>query len=657
MKHHRCGILRKLKTAIAIAIAFWVSPALAQLSPSMNFQPVLDLNFLTATTLSSTLTLTRASSGYYFNAGGTLTSVASNIPRFDHDPATGLRKGLLMEPAATNLLAYSESHSSGNWWVLGTATLAYNNAVGPDGTTTATRFTDQVSGADQHGIGFNINVASFTDNTNYTFSVFLKAGSTSLLEIYGYNKSNTTCSYRVFLTGTGTITATGADAGDNGICSNKVITQLANGWYRVQFAMNVQTGAVWPGCMVRLTDGTASWYAGDGTHNAYVWGGQVELGTTASSYIKTTGSSATRAVDTLSSTVGTWLSPKTGTLRAQYVNLDDTVGAAHLFSLSSTGAAGSFTNEAIYLADSASSDASKIRSASSTTYSGTGTVSSSGNVNRLALTYTPSSYASSGNGSAATTATTGNLPAVDPAFAYIASSPNGAQRPRWVQTIQYYNQRIRNEVLANLTSVPTSLTYTDSAGSAGDLSTYTFSTKAIGTAASDRWVIVGVAARAGSKKVATSVTVGGVSAILLATTNQGFDDISFWAANVTTGTTGDVVVNFDGSMSRCGVLLWTIRHSRAPSVSSSSTYNNSDFGNVMTVQPGELALGLIYANYATGQSWTGLTEDAEVDLVEIGARFSGASASFTGYSTNWSIGNSTAGGSWADRGGLAITIK
>src|ERR1700749_2120510 len=72
------------------------------LGPAPLSGPSLDLNFAQSGALDSRITFTRASAASYFNVGGTLSSAATNIPRFDFDPVTHAARGLLIEGAATN---------------------------------------------------------------------------------------------------------------------------------------------------------------------------------------------------------------------------------------------------------------------------------------------------------------------------------------------------------------------------------------------------------------------------------------------------------------------------------------------------------------------------------------------------------------------------
>jgi hypothetical protein len=60
------------------------------------------------------ITFTRASNATFFDANGTLQTAGSNVPRFDHDPATGASRGLLIEEARTNSIRNSQAGGSTN---------------------------------------------------------------------------------------------------------------------------------------------------------------------------------------------------------------------------------------------------------------------------------------------------------------------------------------------------------------------------------------------------------------------------------------------------------------------------------------------------------------------------------------------------------------
>jgi hypothetical protein len=81
------------------------------------------------------ITFTRASDATFFDADGVLQTAGTDVPRFDHDPATGASRGLLIEEARTNSLRNSQAGgatvgvigSGGaaptNWTIAGTGDL------------------------------------------------------------------------------------------------------------------------------------------------------------------------------------------------------------------------------------------------------------------------------------------------------------------------------------------------------------------------------------------------------------------------------------------------------------------------------------------------------------------------------------------------------
>lgn len=98
----------------------------------------------------------------------------------------------------------------------------------------------------------------------------------------------------------------------------------------------------------------------------------------------------------------------------------------------------------------------------------------------------------------------------------------------------------------------------------GGSSTHTFTSQAIGAAASNRTVVVGVTGQSwGTSTGITSVTIGGVSATQIV--NQNFvaasnSGAAIWSAIVPTGTTATIVVVFNGTPTtgRTGLFVWAL---------------------------------------------------------------------------------------------------
>jgi len=161
----------------------------------------------------------------------------------------------------TNLCTYSGS-IGGTSWVLNSGTFTLNAALAPDGTTTATLFNQTAYGDGWYKSLFTIGIAQVA-------SVYFKYGSGSSRLLIGDNGVNQS----TINTATLAIVNGGNAAG--------AVVAIGNGWYR--FAVALTPSA---------TLGTL--YVGAGViGTCYVWGFQVENGTTLTPYIPTTTSAVT----------------------------------------------------------------------------------------------------------------------------------------------------------------------------------------------------------------------------------------------------------------------------------------------------------------------------------------------------------------------------
>ena len=173
--------------------------------------------------------------------------------------------------------------------------------------------------------------------------------------------------------------------------------------------------------------------------------------------------------------------------------------------------------------------------------------------------------------------------------------------------------------------VSPSISFRTSAASSSDLTTYTFSSQNIGTAAESRHVIVSVSSLAdglGSTSI-SSITIGGVAATVVvsqASGDGGFAGLAI--AAVPTGTTADVVVTMSNLQGRMAVGIWAAYDlaSATPVDTAASTADPASLN--VDVQAGDVLVAAIYNNTNATATWTGATERFD-DLVE-GAEYSGA---------------------------------
>lgn len=257
--------------------------------------PTLRLDFVNSNVLDPRVTFARASGATYFASSGALTTAATNVPRFDYNPATGVCNGLLIEQASTNLLL--QSNFATNWGNAGSPTVTANAATSPDGTTNAVLWTRITTASSNIGQSISKAASALT----YSFSVFVKAsvGNYVALRTQGlyparadvvFNLSNGTISTAAVATST----FTGASA---------TIQSLSNGWYRVSLSATSDTNTTIQG-YISFNSGGGVIDATDSVSNSagYIYGAQLEQLAFSTSYIATTISTASRAVDQTSLT-------------------------------------------------------------------------------------------------------------------------------------------------------------------------------------------------------------------------------------------------------------------------------------------------------------------------------------------------------------------
>ncbi len=205
-------------------------------------------------------------------------------PRFDHDPITGESKGLLIEESRTNLIEYSEGFSS--WQYNSNVTAKDNSVVAPDGTVGASEIVETTSNT-QHNVAQSIAITG-----QKTFSVFVKKGNGSRnFRITDYNATDGEVSVTYNL-------STGDKVSEAG-SPNSTITNYSNGWYRISITSTTTATSIY---YIQLIDNNTTTYTGDGYSSIYIWGAQLEQGSFPTSYIKTSGASATRSADNASIT-------------------------------------------------------------------------------------------------------------------------------------------------------------------------------------------------------------------------------------------------------------------------------------------------------------------------------------------------------------------
>ena len=239
--------------------------------------------------------VTRATDATRVNEDGLIADVLSNVPRIDY--TGGGCPHILAEPQRTNLVTYSSDFSQSYWTKQSGVTATYNTTetLSPDGTYNATKLV----GNGTTGIfKTSISVSGVVSRSFYLKSV---TGTTTAV----FKEPNTNVPAPISLT-------------------------ITNEWQR--FEMIGDNGSAFQG--LQIDDITS-----DGL---YIWGAQLEVGSYATSYIPTSGSTVTRNQDIFTRDgIGSLINSTEGVLFVELENITGTDATNKMISITD----GSLTNK------------------------------------------------------------------------------------------------------------------------------------------------------------------------------------------------------------------------------------------------------------------------------------------------------------------------
>ena len=194
---------------------------------------------------------------------------------------------------------------------------------------------------------------------------------------------------------------------------------------------------------------------------------------------------------------------------------------------------------------------------------------------------------------------------------------------------------------------PATVALTDNVLDTSDSTTYTFTNRAIGSADSNRIVVVSIHTIDTGANSVSSATIGGISATIVANAQHNptnFAVSSLFYAVVPTGTTATIVANLAASAFRCYAGVWTIYGalSSSPRDFGTATGNPSAVSGIDVPAGGVVVAAASVQNPGvTGITWTNASDAAgsgfDVAGEDANERYSGASAAFSSQQSGISI--------------------
>lgn len=183
-----------------------------------------------------------------------------------------MRQAVVSPAANRNLLKFSEQFDNAVWAKNNASVLA-NAETSPIGGTTADEMVEAANTA-LHFLSQSATLAS----GGCTASIYVKQNTRSGILI---RENSVTGAFASFDVAAGSVLASGS--GGSGL-----ITDVGGGWYRCAMSYNVTVPGFTNFGYFLLPDAATNFsgatYAGDGTSGIFIWGAQLELGSTVTAY-------------------------------------------------------------------------------------------------------------------------------------------------------------------------------------------------------------------------------------------------------------------------------------------------------------------------------------------------------------------------------------
>ncbi|SAK67050.1 hypothetical protein AWB76_03917 [Caballeronia temeraria] len=359
-------------------------------------------------------------------------TAAPNVARFDHEPVNGQLRGLLLEGTRSNLVPSSTVFSAS-----ARCSVTASSRAAPDGVTIARKIAEDSTAGATHYSAQYLNVPA---GQTYAHSVYAAPdGRTQCGLMFIGANAYAANPYAVFDLTTGTVLNT-----------TRSITasaqKCANGFCRVQAiatTANADTAAGF--LLMPAKDGKVA-YDGDGRSGIDVFGRQVEQFGFPSSYVPTSGASATRAADLTTTTDLSWLTASEGTIVVDAAFVGVLGGGMFAVSLDD----GTNNGIGIYKVNGNGTIAA---------FSGGAESSSLGSVKdrerfRAGIGWSARGASASASLDGARSITIAQTAAVNPVALSLGSGRGGAFASSiWIRSLQYWPRRLSDAELSDATTL------------------------------------------------------------------------------------------------------------------------------------------------------------------------------------------------------------
>ena len=377
------------------------------------------------------ITFTRASGATYLDSEGVLKTASTNIPRIEYD-ADGNRLGLLVEEQRTNLLTYSEDFANA-YWPKNAVTVAASSEVDPSGGASAYELIESATNANHL-----LNKAGLAGANTYSEFIFAKANTRSWMRLQSQSPINSWVNVNL---------ATGEKGLSGGSEDSYSIQDVGNGWYKISLSFTA-TSATGYQLFVLDSDrgGSSPSYLGDGSSSILIYGAQFEAGSFPTSYIPTSGSTATRAADVASiptSAFGYNQSAGSVVVEARTNNSASTDD--YVFQIDD----GTNNNRYVVRLNNTSGTTTFVVNSGSASATNSGSVISAGDTFKVAFAFSDSDQAVSLDGASVQTLTSA-IPS-ELITLNLGSTGTSAFLDGHIKSIKYYPRRLSNAQLQELT--------------------------------------------------------------------------------------------------------------------------------------------------------------------------------------------------------------